>query len=192
MIVVKQERVYDTVPDGTYIAEIVGYTPASGKRIDNNTGEEKEWNALKFQFVLLEEDATINGKKISGQVYAAGKTEDGNLIINPGSALDKWLTTMGVNMDVGSELNLDSLKGKQCTVIVTTTEQIKKGKKLVYSNVTDIKPLSGMMKKAAESLHHAPAAQAVNDKVVDTRTAPVAASTPAVKATVKPAGKIAF
>lgn len=177
MKIIKQERVFDVVPDAVYSAEVIGVSNVTGKKTDPETGEERTWDALKFRFRILDADPTVFDKQVTGQVYASGKTEDGNLIINPGTPLDKWLAVLGVNMEIGGELSPEVLKGKQCTVIVTCSDTVRKGKKWTFSNVTDIKHLTGAVKPALTPV--APVSKAPS--VVPVPVPQVANTTTAVK-----------
>lgn len=130
MGVIREERKAQApIPDDIYTAEVSTVEEKGGVFVNPETGISKPWTAIRFKFKILDSDPVVLNRQIYGFVYAAGKTPDNNIVINPGTPLDKWLGVLGANL--GNDFSLDSLKGRQCTIVVST-----KGK---YANVTDIK-----------------------------------------------------
>jgi hypothetical protein len=115
--VVKEE--YDAPEDGEYIAELTAVEPmTSDKHPEFGT-------SLRFTFKVLEEPCV--GTLVSGLVSAVWR---------PGNKLDKWL--LGLSMEtanIGDELDLEALKGRQARVYV------EKDPKSSYVNVKLVKPL---------------------------------------------------
>ena len=181
----KEEREYKITPDAIYQADVASVEEAGGSHKDKN-GKERTWAALRFKFNILA-DMLGNvcdsvGNIVQGQMYAGGKAEDGSLIINPGTELDKWLGVLGVNIQVGEELDTDKLKGSKCMVVIEVKDK--------YSNVTDIKPMAATQAPKIDaskpSAPAAPAPSAVNNKDVFSGTQPVQPTTqqPAKKGTI--------
>lgn len=190
---VKEERKFDAIPDDIYTAEVVDVNPVPGEKVDPETGEVRKWTAVRFKFKIIDTDPAVFNKTVFGQVYASGKKPDGELIVDPGTPLDKWFGVLGINFNVGDKTSDGALIGKRCTVVITNSKSTKKGKEVNYSNVTDIKHIKGSVGASSPVPAPAPVVPPVQAQAQAPTQAPApVAATSGVKAGRKAGRKINF
>ncbi len=112
-----EENAYDLLEPGWY--------PATLANIEAGTGPFGP--LFKFTFSLQgAEGETTDITGLCGQKLA------------PGTKLEKWLTGLGLDVEVGENVELDDFVGRKCRVFVDTNETEKNGEKRAYSNVMKV------------------------------------------------------
>lgn len=111
------------IEEGIYRAIIKSITAKQGK-----FGE-----ILSFQFELLEEG--LEGISLFGIVGAN---------LTPTSKLNEWLLGLGIELQIGEEIDLNLLVNKTCEIWVENREDKSSGR--IYSNVVKVRKLGSVKK----------------------------------------------
>jgi H2-forming N5,N10-methylenetetrahydromethanopterin dehydrogenase-like enzyme len=116
-----EERGMDQVSDDVYTSSVSGV-----EKLVLPFGE-----TFKIRFKI--EGGPNNGKEVSGLCKAA---------LNPQTKLYGWLKQMNVVLNTGVEIDINSIVGKKCRVLVKNKQRDSPtGEKLQFPNVSEVLPL---------------------------------------------------
>lgn len=107
------------VDPGVYTAKVVGY-------MDKDEGQYGP--TVTFQFEIMDDDVW-DGEEVTGLCNSKRLTEY--------TKMYKWLTTMGFDLDVGGEIDLDDTIGSEVSITVEH-KPVKSG---TIASVVDINPI---------------------------------------------------
>jgi hypothetical protein len=117
MLLTKEESSFVVVPDGVYTAELADYKETTGKFGPN----------LKLFFNITGPIDEYVGASVT--MLCPKKLQVGN-------KLDLALQALGIIAEVGQDVDIDSVLGVPCSVLVATKDQDGK----TYSNIMKILP----------------------------------------------------
>lgn len=121
VIVRMEASSFRPVDEGEYVVELAAVESRDGKF----------GPALDFRFRIV--DGEFANTEVTGLVSAS---------LQPGNKLDKYLRALGINtLEVGQELDVESLVGSRAHAYVTPTPGKKEGQ--VFNNVSNIRPFKG-------------------------------------------------